>query len=92
MCTAISARQKMDPVWQYKNVIASYVHWYFPSHPALVAKLFRGRMKMILVRHGETGWNRQRRIQGWLDSPLTPEAVAQLKRLFSDNPSLAHIR
>ncbi|SHO56343.1 Putative phosphoserine phosphatase 2 [Vibrio quintilis] len=47
---------------------------------------------MILVRHGETGWNRQRRIQGWLDSPLTPEAVAQLKRLFSDNPSLAHIR
>lgn len=28
-------------------------------------------MLLILVRHGETIWNKQRKHQGWLDSPLT---------------------
>jgi probable phosphoglycerate mutase len=32
---------------------------------------------ILLVRHGETGWNRERRYQGWLDSPLTERGVAQ---------------
>jgi probable phosphoglycerate mutase len=32
---------------------------------------------MLLVRHGETEWNRIRRYQGWLDSQLTPEGIAQ---------------
>jgi broad specificity phosphatase PhoE len=32
---------------------------------------------IFLVRHGETEWNRARRYQGWLDSPLTPEGIAQ---------------
>ncbi|MEQ1516433.1 MAG: histidine phosphatase family protein [Usitatibacteraceae bacterium] len=32
---------------------------------------------LILIRHGETEWNRERRIQGQLDSVLTPEGVAQ---------------
>ena len=34
-----------------------------------------------LVRHGETIWNRERRFQGQHDSPLTPEGVAQAKRI-----------
>ncbi|MBL8522661.1 MAG: histidine phosphatase family protein [Betaproteobacteria bacterium] len=34
---------------------------------------------LVLIRHGETEWNRQGRIQGHLDSPLTPEGVAQAK-------------
>ncbi|CAM3607077.1 Putative phosphoserine phosphatase 2 [Vibrio aerogenes CECT 7868] len=38
-------------------------------------------MKLILVRHGQTQWNRQRRIQGWQDSPLTQDAIAQLRKL-----------
>lgn len=32
---------------------------------------------LILIRHGETFWNREHRIQGHLDSALTPEGVAQ---------------
>ena len=37
--------------------------------------------KLIVIRHGETEWNRQGRIQGWLDSPLTPGGLAQAQAL-----------
>ena len=36
---------------------------------------------IFLVRHGETEWNRARRYQGWLDSPLTPEGIAQAEAI-----------
>jgi broad specificity phosphatase PhoE len=36
---------------------------------------------IFLVRHGETEWNRIRRYQGWQDSPLTPEGVAQAEAI-----------
>jgi probable phosphoglycerate mutase len=36
---------------------------------------------ILLVRHGETEWNRARRYQGWSDSPLTPQGVAQAEAL-----------
>src|SRR4051812_29216300 len=36
---------------------------------------------VLLVRHGETEWNRIRRYQGWLDSPLTPEGSAQAEAI-----------
>ena len=32
---------------------------------------------LIIIRHGETEWNRERRIQGHLDSALTPKGFAQ---------------
>ena len=32
---------------------------------------------LIIIRHGETFWNRERRIQGHLDSALTPKGFAQ---------------
>jgi 2,3-bisphosphoglycerate-dependent phosphoglycerate mutase len=33
--------------------------------------------RFIVVRHGETAWNAQTRIQGHLDSPLNEEGMAQ---------------
>lgn len=33
--------------------------------------------RILVVRHGESEWNRQRRWQGWEDPPLTPEGEAQ---------------
>ena len=36
---------------------------------------------VFLARHGETEWNRQRRRQGQLDSPLTSGGLAQARRL-----------
>lgn len=34
---------------------------------------------IILVRHGETQWNREGRVQGHGDSPLTPKGAAQAR-------------
>ena len=34
-------------------------------------------MRLIVVRHCETGWNRERRFQGWQDSPLSDHGCAQ---------------
>ncbi len=34
-----------------------------------------------LVRHGETQWNQEQRLQGWLDSPLTENGRAAAQRL-----------
>ena len=36
---------------------------------------------IYLVRHGETEWNRDRRIQGQLDSPLTARGEDQARRV-----------
>jgi len=38
-------------------------------------------MTILLVRHGETEWNRARRYQGWSDSPLTAHGVAQAEAI-----------
>ncbi len=38
-------------------------------------------MHLLLVRHGETEWNVQRRIQGWTNSPLTDFGRQQIELL-----------
>ncbi len=35
-----------------------------------------------MIRHGQTEWNLQRRIQGWLDSRLTDSAVLRLNKMI----------
>ena len=45
--------------------------------------------KIYLVRHGETEWNKQKRLQGHKDSPLTPNGIAQAyktKKLLDELP------
>ncbi len=39
--------------------------------------------RLILVRHGETEWNSDKRIQGSVDVPLSERGVAQAKALAS---------
>jgi cobyrinic acid a,c-diamide synthase len=45
LCQPVSQRgRKLDPVWQHKKAVASYIHWYFPSNPALIARVFKGEL------------------------------------------------
>jgi broad specificity phosphatase PhoE len=50
---------------------------------------------ILLVRHGETEWNLERRIQGRLDSALTERGIAQARavgRLVGSLPDAAIVR
>lgn len=38
-------------------------------------------VQLVLVRHGETLWNREGRLLGWTDLPLTEEGKAQARAL-----------
>src|SRR5258706_3803519 len=39
--------------------------------------------RLCLVRHGETAWNAEGRVQGQLDIPLSPTGLAQAKAVAS---------
>lgn len=49
-------------------------------------------MRLILLRHGETIWNIQKRLQGHGDSPLSDRGVAQAKAIVSSLRMLAPAR
>lgn len=52
-------------------------------------------MRLIVMRHGETAWNRERRIQGMQDIPLNPdgrEQVRQACRTLKERERLRPIR
>lgn len=38
------------------------------------------KKKLYLMRHGQTLFNRQHKIQGWCDSPLTEEGIRQAQK------------
>lgn len=48
--------------------------------------------RLLVIRHGETAWNRATRIQGHTDIPLSPLGLAQAERLaeaLADEPLAA---
>jgi 2,3-bisphosphoglycerate-dependent phosphoglycerate mutase len=47
----------------------------------LKTPLSRPDTPILLIRHGETLWNRAGRVQGWQDSPLTDIGCAQAEAL-----------
>jgi broad specificity phosphatase PhoE len=49
-------------------------------------------MRILLLRHAETDWNRERRFQGWRDIPLSPtgrEQAESAARLLAASPLAA---
>lgn len=44
-------------------------------------KQVRILLNLFITRHGETQWNTEKRLQGWLNSPLTPRGIEQGKLL-----------
>ena len=43
-------------------------------------------LRIFLIRHGETEWNRQSRLQGHTDVKLSPEGILQAKLLAEHTP------
>ncbi|MGH6954105.1 MAG: 2,3-bisphosphoglycerate-dependent phosphoglycerate mutase, partial [Alphaproteobacteria bacterium] len=37
-------------------------------------------IKLVLLRHGESAWNRENRFTGWTDVDLSPRGVTEAKR------------
>ena len=48
--------------------------------------------EVILIRHGVTAWNRQRRFQGSIDIPLEPEGHAEAEQAAARLGELASAR
>jgi 2,3-bisphosphoglycerate-dependent phosphoglycerate mutase len=46
--------------------------------------------EILLIRHGETAWNLQARMQGQQDSPLTPLGLQQARRVARRLRAVAH--
>ena len=38
-------------------------------------------MRLYITRHGQTQWNTEGRLQGWMNSPLTPKGLERAERL-----------
>src|SRR5690348_4865753 len=49
-------------------------------------------MRVILVRHGETTWNAEQRLQGQDNAPLSQRGVQQAKRFAAFAKALAPTR
>ncbi|GHU69674.1 2,3-bisphosphoglycerate-dependent phosphoglycerate mutase [Clostridia bacterium] len=45
-----------------------------------MADTLAGTMKLVLVRHGESDWNRENRFTGWTDVDLSATGVAEAKQ------------
>src|SRR6266496_1710789 len=39
----------------------------------------RGMRQLVLLRHGESAWNKENRFTGWTDVDLTEQGIAEAK-------------
>src|SRR5215813_2122048 len=49
-------------------------------------------LRVLLLRHAETAWNRERRYQGWTDTPLSAAGLQQAEaaaRELKEHPFVA---
>lgn len=57
------------------------------SHPALLSPSSTTECRLCLVRHGETTWNAERRLQGHLDIPLNTVGREQARLSAAQLPA-----
>ena len=92
------SRRVMERLGMSRDPADDYDHPNVPDGPLKRHVLYRRRnpalraVTILLVRHGETEWNLQRRFQGRFDSTLTERGIAQARtvgRLLSTLPEAA---
>src|SRR5207302_10930989 len=64
-----------------KASIDSEIAFARPEPPELPLPPKPSPARLLLVRHGQSTWNREHRIQGQLDPPLSEEGRRQAERL-----------
>ena len=47
-------------------------------------------MKLYFLRHGQTYLNKYKKMQGWSDTPLTPEDLATYTQAINDRLRRIH--
>jgi len=52
------------------------VVWIFRKHDYEVIKMY----KLVLIRHGESVWNKENRFTGWTDVDLSEKGVEEAKK------------
>lgn len=55
-----------------------------------MGKISKGSKLIILARHGQTEWNKVKRVQGWKNSPLTELGKLQAKNVAEVIAKIAH--
>jgi hypothetical protein len=51
-----------------------------------------GYYTLVLVRHGESQWNKENRFTGWVDVPLAEVSISRICRCFRPTGVCVYIR
>lgn len=61
----------------------------------IVSSLYAKEVSLLLIRHGETNWNAEKRAQGHSDIPLNEKGIEQAKataeKLFQEHSDIIAI-
>ena len=71
-----ASAQSEKVILQNRGLVIFFLHEYSTFVPFENMKIL-----VYLIRHGETSWNCEKRLQGQSDSPLTEEGIRQAKAL-----------
>ncbi len=62
--------------------------WYDGGHKEIVLKGYFNMGKLVLLRHGQSEWNKRDLFTGWVDIPLSKEGIEEA---FNAGRKVAHI-
>ena len=62
------------------NICESLTNMFRCTFKCIVFRISTSMGTLFIVRHGETEWNREDRMQGFLESSLTDKGKAQATR------------
>lgn len=59
------------------RMLVALIYWTSAAAAGLVAQPVRAAGKLVLLRHGQSAWNRENRFTGWVDVDLTERGIIE---------------